>query len=91
MGTWTKVLPTLFEQLLIQRVQPMTANGVAMGNNSSTGGPDVSFLYKKGVPVASLRQDGTDYFDYHHSPNDTLDKIDPVALQQNVTAYAQEL
>ncbi|WP_066016527.1 M20/M25/M40 family metallo-hydrolase [Endozoicomonas atrinae] len=74
---------------IIQLVQPMTANGVAMGNNSSTGGPDVSFLHTKGVPVASLRQDGTDYFDYHHSPNDTLDKIDPVALQQNVTAYAQ--
>ncbi len=74
---------------VIQLVQPMTANGIALGNNSSTGGPDVSFLHKKGVPVASLRQDGTDYFDYHHSPNDTLDKIDPKALQQNVAAYAQ--
>ena len=37
---------------------------------------------------ASLRQDGTDYFDYHHTPDDTLDKIDPKALAQNVAAYA---
>ena len=40
-----------------------------------------------GVPVATLQQDGTDYFDYHHTPNDTLDKIDPAALQQNLQAW----
>ena len=39
--------------------------------------------------MASLRQDGTDYFDYHHTPNDTLDKIDPKAIAQNVAAYAR--
>ena len=68
---------------------PMTNNGVVMGSNTASGGPDVSMLPKQGVPVASLRQDGRDYFDYHHTPNDTLDKIDPAALQQNVAAYAQ--
>jgi hypothetical protein len=68
---------------------PMASNGVAMGSNTASGGPDVSMLPKLGVPVASLRQDGQDYFDYHHTPNDTLDKIDPAALQQNVAAYAQ--
>ncbi|MEI6858456.1 MAG: M20/M25/M40 family metallo-hydrolase [Shewanella sp.] len=68
---------------------PMIQNGVVMGNNMASGGPDVSMLPRQGVPVASLRQDGRDYFDYHHTPNDTLDKIDPAALQQNVAAYAQ--
>ncbi|MPY26789.1 M20/M25/M40 family metallo-hydrolase [Shewanella psychropiezotolerans] len=68
---------------------PMTQNGVVLGSNTASGGPDVSMLPKQGVPVASLRQDGRDYFDYHHTPNDTLDKIDPAALQQNVAAYAQ--
>ena len=68
---------------------PMIQNGVVMGSNTASGGPDVSMLPKQGVPVASLRQDGRDYFDYHHTPNDTLDKIDPAALQQNVAAYAQ--
>jgi hypothetical protein len=34
-----------------------------------------------------LSQDGTDYFDLHHTPDDTLDKIDPKALAQNVAAY----
>ncbi|MGK0266972.1 MAG: carboxypeptidase Q, partial [Maricaulis sp.] len=32
-------------------------------------------------------QDGMDYFDLHHTPDDTLDKIDPDALAQNVAAY----
>lgn len=67
----------------------MTENGVMPGNNEANGGPDVSMLPGYGVPVATLRQDGSDYFDYHHTPNDTLDKIDPAALAQNVAAYAQ--
>lgn len=67
----------------------MANNQVEFGNNDASGGPDVSMLPSMGVPVASLRQDGTDYFDYHHTPNDTLDKIDPKALAQNVAAYAQ--
>ena len=77
-----------FESLQIH-TEPMQANDVASGNNTASGGPDVSMLPSYGVPVASLRQDGTDYFDYHHTPNDTLDKIDPAALAQNAAAYAQ--
>jgi hypothetical protein len=40
------------------------------------------------VPVFQLKQDGTDYFDYHHTADDTLDKIDPEALKQNIAAWA---
>ncbi len=72
-----------------RQASSMQSNGVELGDNSGTGGPDVSMLPKYGVPVASLRQDGSDYFDYHHTPNDTLDKIDPEALAQNTAAYAQ--
>ena len=84
----TKVSDSVFAQVQ-QSIKPMTYNGVALGNNQASGGPDVSMLPALGVPVASLRQDGHDYFDYHHTPNDTLDKIDPKALAQNVAAYAQ--
>ncbi|WP_026377025.1 M20/M25/M40 family metallo-hydrolase [Aestuariibacter salexigens] len=62
--------------------------GIVKGNNEASGGPDISMLPAKGVPVVSLRQDGTYYFDYHHTPNDTLDKIDIDAIRQNQTAYA---
>lgn len=51
-------------------------------------GPDISPFAARGLAWARLAQDGTDYFDYHHTPDDTLDKIDPKALAQNVAAYA---
>ncbi|WP_223669545.1 M20/M25/M40 family metallo-hydrolase [Kangiella shandongensis] len=61
--------------------------GIEYGNNEAGGGPDLIPLRKMGISVFSLRQDGTDYFDYHHTPNDTLDKINPEHLNQNTAAY----
>lgn len=51
-------------------------------------GPDVGPIAARGAAWAWLGQDGTDYFDLHHTPDDTLDKIDPQALAQNTAAYA---
>jgi hypothetical protein len=79
---------SVFEKVKFEH-SAMVRNGVNLGDNNASGGPDVSILPALGVPVASLRQDGTDYFDYHHTPNDTLDKIDPKLLAQNVAAYVQ--
>jgi Zn-dependent M28 family amino/carboxypeptidase len=62
--------------------------GVELGNNTTSGGPDVSMLPNYGVPVIALKQDGTYYFDYHHTPNDTFDKIKPEDIQQNQTVWA---
>ena len=36
----------------------------------------------------SIRQDNTRYFDVHHTENDTVDKLDPVAMRQVVAAFA---
>ena len=33
----------------------------------------------------------TRYFDWHHTPDDTLDKIDPAQLRQNVAAWTAML
>ncbi|NKJ21279.1 M20/M25/M40 family metallo-hydrolase [Dyella sp. SG609] len=52
------------------------------------GGSDLSQMHAKGMAALTLTQDGTDYFDYHHTANDTLDKIDPRELAQNVAVYA---
>lgn len=62
--------------------------GVAYGNNQSSGGPDVSVLPSHGVPVFALKQDGTYYFDYHHTPNDTLDKISKDDIRQNQLVWS---
>ncbi|WP_426702056.1 M20/M25/M40 family metallo-hydrolase [Rhodanobacter sp. Col0626] len=52
------------------------------------GGSDLSQMHGKGMAALSLTQDGTKYFDWHHTSNDTLDKIDPKELAQNVAVYA---
>jgi hypothetical protein len=52
------------------------------------GGSDLSQMHGKGMAALSLTQDGTKYFDWHHTANDTLDKIDPAELAQNVAVYA---
>ena len=51
-------------------------------------GPDIGPFAKLGMPWGQLSQDGTDYFDWHHTANDTLDKIDPKAMDQQAAAYA---
>ncbi len=53
-----------------------------------SGGPDLSPMHAKGMAALSLTQDGTHYFDWHHTANDTLDKIDPKELAHNVAVYA---
>src|SRR4029453_1819997 len=62
--------------------------GVEQGENDSGGGADLGPLVPAHVPVISLSQDGTYYFDYHHTANDTLDKVDPKDLDQNVASWA---
>jgi Zn-dependent M28 family amino/carboxypeptidase len=52
------------------------------------GGSDLSAVHAVGMAAVSLHQDATRYFDWHHTANDTLDKIDPVQLRQNVAVYS---
>ncbi len=63
---------------------PIAADDVQAGG----GGADISKLADAGVPQLGLRQDGTHYFDVHHTMADTLDKVDPHDLAMNATAMA---
>lgn len=45
-------------------------------------------MHGKGMAALTLTQDGTTYFDDHHSTNDTLNKVDSKQLDQNVAVYA---
>lgn len=69
-------------QLLLQPL------GVGAADNRAFGGPDIGVLMRAGVPVVTPRQNGIDYFDFHHTPDDTFDKIDPAEFRQNVAVYA---
>ena len=52
-----------------------------------TGSDFAALQVKDAVPGFSFRQDASRYFDYHHSAEDTLDKVDPKGLAQNVAAW----
>jgi carboxypeptidase Q len=51
-------------------------------------GTDVGPTVAAGVPGFLLYQDASRYFDIHHTPDDTLDKVDREQLDQNVAAWA---
>ena len=65
--------------------------GIARFDKSEPDGTDVGPAIQAGAPWISLGQDGTRYFDLHHTPDDTLDKIDPAQLRQNVAAWTTVL
>ena len=61
--------------------------GISRGRGTAGGGTDVAPVLRTGVAGIDLGQSGLRYFDYHHTPDDTLDKIDPEQLRQNVAAW----
>jgi len=65
--------------------------GITKNDKGGADGTDVEPTIDAGAPWISLSQDGTRYFDYHHTPDDTLDKIDPAQLRQNVAAWTTVL
>lgn len=65
--------------------------GIGKGAGKATGGADVGPIIAGGVPAIDLQQNGLDYFNLHHTPDDTLDKIDKAALRQNVAAWVAVL
>jgi len=65
--------------------------GIVPGDLDKADGSDIEPLLDAGMPGVGLSQDGTYYFDVHHTPDDTLDKVDPEALRQNVAAWTAML
>ncbi|WP_428629414.1 M28 family peptidase [Sphingopyxis sp.] len=77
---------------LTDRISAAIASyGVVRGKDPAGGGADIGALVAAGVPAIDFAQDGTRYFDLHHTPDDTLDKIDPVQLRQNVMVWTTAL
>ena len=70
------------------RARALAKIGAAHFEVSQETGADTSFLVESGVPGFGLIPDPLHYFDYHHSPADTLDKIDPKELAQDTAAVA---
>jgi len=62
--------------------------GVIRGDNTSHGESDIEPMANLHVPVVTLELDGRDYFDFHHTADDTFDKIEPARINQSAAVYA---
>jgi len=77
-------------QPVAQALDPI---GAQTFRSSPETGEDIDGLTQKGVPSFAPSQDGRFYFNYHHTPADTFDKVNPRELSENaavmtVLAYA---
>jgi len=52
------------------------------------GGVDISPMGPAGVVLIGHRMESSKYFHYHHSPADTIDKVDPDLMSKNVAMLA---
>ena len=77
------------DKLFAEIARLLAPIGIAPGSDDQPGGgPDLYPLIAAGVPTLRLHQDGRDYFDLHHTADDTVDKLDAESLDQNVAAFA---
>ncbi|ATW04678.1 M28 family peptidase [Sphingorhabdus sp. YGSMI21] len=66
--------------------------GIGRSAGAAGGGADIGpIISDSNLAIIDLQQDGSRYFDLHHTPDDTLDKIDPEQLRQNVAAWTTVL
>jgi carboxypeptidase Q len=72
----------------LRAIVPLLAGLGADGLKAGAGGADLGPLLRAGVPTMDLWTDRTDYFWFHHSAADTVDKMNPVELNRCVAALA---
>jgi hypothetical protein len=85
-------LPESASALRGQIVSALAPLGVVPRKELAGGGADVgAIIAAQKLGIIDLQQDGTKYFDLHHTPDDTLDKIDKAELRQNVAAWVATL
>ena len=69
---------------IVSLFESIGATNVATGFS----GADIGPMKDAGVVLIGHRVEGSTYFDYHHTHADTVDKVDPVELSQNVAVMA---
>lgn len=75
-------------QAVLQRVVGLLSALGPMQVTTPGGGADIGPLMAEGVPGAGLDHQDERYFWYHHSPADTLEKVDPKDFRNCVATLA---
>jgi len=75
-------------EALQKKTKALAAVGADRFETTAETGADTSFIAESGVPSFGFVPEPLHYFDYHHTPADTLDKIDPKDLTADSAAIA---
>lgn len=81
------VLPEAFA-VAKQMQAVMAPLGIEAGDNNAHPGPDLGDMRNAGMASFGLSLKADDYFDLHHTADDTFDKIEPARINQAAAAYA---
>ncbi len=65
--------------------------GIVHAAGEGGDGADVGPIVEKGAVGLDFNQSALHYFDTHHTADDTLDRVDPEMLRQNVAAWTAML
>jgi carboxypeptidase Q len=71
---------------LMKALAPMGAS--LLDHRDEGTGSDIDYMDALGVPTLAPMVDTRTYFDYHHSPADTLDKVEPENIRRQVAVLA---
>jgi carboxypeptidase Q len=82
--TGDRALSSLFEPV----AQILEASEAGILRDLKDPAPDLIPLYFRGVPAFAPIQDTRKYFNYHHTAADTLDKVDPQELRENIAVVS---
>jgi len=72
----------------MQAIAPLLAGVGASAVDDNGGGADTGPLMRLGVPGVAHHTIGEKYFEWHHTPADMLDKVDPIEFRKNIAAIA---
>jgi Zn-dependent M28 family amino/carboxypeptidase len=84
-------LPAAAEPVAKRLESALAPLGIGRSRTAANAGADLGPWVKAGSNGVDLNQDGTHYFDLHHTADDTFDKIDPAQFRQNVAAWTAML
>ena len=72
----------------LKTMEPLFVGMGGMEIRRGGGGADIAPIMREGVPGMGLLVDGRKYFEYHHTHADTIDKLDPLEVNQSKAVMA---
>ncbi len=86
MGFSVKADDRTFQKLL--QLKQLLALAGADEVIKGSGGADLMYLSRMGIPTVAFYPENQRYFDYHHSDQDTFDKVHPRELELGAVAIS---